>query len=506
MRKWLPLTAVCLGTFMLLIDVTIVNVALPAMAGDLKTSFSSLQWVVDAYALVLAALVLGIGSVADQIGHRKVFVAGLIVFGVSSFVCGISPNSDVLIAARSVQGLGGAAMFATTFPLINSSYSGRDRGTAYGLWGAVAGASAAVGPILGGILTEAISWRWIFFVNVPVSVGVVALCVVLKEFQVPVRSRIDLLGILAFTVAAAAATYGMIRASDDGWSSPGTWGLLLASALVLGLFLVIESKVSHPLIDLELLRNRTFVGVLIAGLILNFAAFAYLTYTSIWLQSVLDLSPIQAGLTGLPLSLAAFIVAALTGRLLHNAHPGRVIGSGMLLIGLGGFAELAFVRGDASWVNLVPGLVLVGLGVGLVTPLLGPTALGTVPPQKAGMAGGAVNTVRQLGFAFGIAVLGTVFASRAASSIADRGVPNSAKVAHTLAGGQAGSVIKAAPAAAQAGIEHTLRVASVTGLQGTFLIAAITGVLAGVLSAWLIRPAASHESAPSADATPAPVA
>src|SRR3954453_4149983 len=176
MRKWLPLITVCLGTFMLLIDVTIVNVALPDMAKDLKTSFGSLQWVVDAYALTLAALVLGTGSIADLVGHRPAYVAGLALFAVSSLACGLAPGSGTLIAARAVQGVGAAAMFATTFALLNSNYTGRDRGTAYGMWGAVAGASAAVGPIIGALLTEAVSWRWIFFVNIPLSMIAIALC------------------------------------------------------------------------------------------------------------------------------------------------------------------------------------------------------------------------------------------------------------------------------------------------------------------------------------------
>ncbi|HUR76150.1 MAG TPA: MFS transporter, partial [Sporichthya sp.] len=176
MRKWLPLLTVCLGTFMLLIDVTIVNVALPDMVGDFNASFTSLQWVVDAYALTLAALVLGTGSIADLVGHRLAYVWGLALFAASSLACGLAPNVEVLIAARTVQGLGAAAMFATTFALLNSSYAGRDRGTAYGMWGAVAGAAAAVGPIIGGVLTEAASWRWIFFVNIPISAAAIALC------------------------------------------------------------------------------------------------------------------------------------------------------------------------------------------------------------------------------------------------------------------------------------------------------------------------------------------
>ena len=502
MRKWLPLIAVCLGTFMLLIDVTIVNVALPDMAIDLKTSFSSLQWVVDAYALVLAALVLGAGSIADQFGHRRVFTAGLVIFGASSFICGVSPDSGLLITARAVQGLGGAAMLATIFPLINSAYSGRDRGTAYGMWGAVAGASAAIGPVLGGVLTEGISWRWIFFVNVPVSVGVVLLCRVLTDFHVPVRTRIDWLGIAAFTVAAAAATYAMIRASEHGWSTIGTWGLLVVAAFVLAVFVLIESRTTHPMLDLALLRNRTLVGVLVAGTMMNFSAFAFLTYTSIWLQSVLDMSPIQAGLTGLPLSLAAFVVAALTGRLLHNTHPGLVIGAGIALIGVGGFLELAFVRGAATWVNLVPGYVVLGIGVGLMSPMLGPTALATVPPQRAGMAAGAVNTVRQLGYAFGIALLGTLFASRAASSLSGQGIARSASVAHALAGGQAKFLLGSAPASARSGLDHALHVASVSGMQSTFVVAAIAALVAAALALLLIRPSApSIASGPPVGAT-----
>ena len=322
MRKWLPLFTVCLGTFMLLVDVTIVNVALPDMAADLKTGFGSLQWVVDAYALALAALVLGTGSIADRIGHRRAYVGGLALFAAASFVCGIAPNSGALIAARAVQGVGAAAMFATTFALLNSNYQGRDRGTAYGMWGAVSGASAAVGPIVGGLLTEGISWRWIFFVNLPVSVLAIVLCVTaLDDTHEPVHSRIDLPGMASFTAAAGTLTYGLIKANEDGWAAPASWGCLLASAVLFTVFVFVERARSAPMLDLELLRNRRFAGVLIAGLVLTLSAFSAFTYTSIWLQSVLGLSPIQAGLTGLPLSVSAFVVSAAIGRFLHGSRP-----------------------------------------------------------------------------------------------------------------------------------------------------------------------------------------
>ncbi len=504
MRKWLPLLAVCTGTFMLLVDVTIVNVALPAMVLDLDASFTALQWVVDAYALSLAALVMAVGSIADQVGHRKVFLAGLVVFAVSSLACGVSDGSGVLIAARAVQGVGGAAMFATTFPLLSSSYSGRDRGTAFAMWGAVAGASAAVGPILGGVLTEAISWRWIFFVNLPVSVVVIGLCFALADAPVRGATGVDVPGAVTFTAAAGTAVYGMIRASEHGWSAPGTWGLLAASAALLVTFLVVEARVRHPLLDLALLRNRAFVAMLVAGLFLSFAAFGALIYTSIWLQSVLGLSPIESGLTGLPLSLTAFAVAAGSGRALSGARPGRVIGAGLALIGVGGILSLVLVHGDAGWTALIAGFAAIGLGVGLISPMLGSTTMSSVPMQRAGMAAGAVNTMRQLGLAFGVALLGTVYATRAASSLAADGVADATATAHALAGGQTRAILAAVPEAARPALDQALRDASIAGLQGAFAISGVCGLLAGLTVFGLLRTGRSPVAAqPVAEAAAA---
>jgi MFS family permease len=285
------------------------------MVRDLDTSFGALQWVVNAYALALGALVLGAGSIADLVGHRRVYVAGLVTFAAASLACGLAPETGVLIAARTVQGLGAAAMFATTFALLNSAYGGRDRGTAYGIWGAVSGASAAVGPIVGGLLTDGASWRWIFFVNLPISA--VALAVCLTFLTDPHRTgpgRVDIGGMASFTAAAGVAIYALIRANGAGWSDPGVWGLLGLAAVLLAVFALVEARSRHAMFDLALLANRSFVGVLLAGLLLTFAAFATFTYTSIWLQSVLGLSAIGAGLTGLPMSVTAFVVSAVRGR------------------------------------------------------------------------------------------------------------------------------------------------------------------------------------------------
>jgi EmrB/QacA subfamily drug resistance transporter len=489
MRKWLPLVTVCLGTFMLLVDVTIVNVALPNMVSDLHASFGSVQWVVDAYALTLAALVLGTGSIADLVGHRRAYVAGLALFAVSSFVCGVAPDTAVLIGARAVQGIGAAAMFATTFALLNSNYGGRDRGTAYGMWGAVAGASAAIGPIIGGLLTEGISWRWIFFVNLPVSVIAIVMCLrTLTDVHAPRRSRVDVWGMLTFTGAAAAVTYALIRANSNGWSNSLSWVMLGASAVLAVVFLAIERRIPHAMLDLALLGRRSFVGVLIGGVMMTFAAFAVFTYTSIWLQSVMGLSPIRAGLVGLPMSAMAFAVSASIGRFLHGDNPGRIIGIGLLFIGAGGLLAALLTHGTATWTALVPGFLLIGVGVGLATPTLGSAAMSAAPPERGGMAAGAVNTARQLGFAFGIAVLGSVFTARARGVLTDHAVPSPAATARAVAGGQSPVLLARVPASARAAADTAVHASAVAGVQAALAIAGLVGILAGLLVLILVRP------------------
>lgn len=484
MRKWLPLLTVCLGTFMLLIDVTIVNVALPDMVGDLGASFTSLQWVIDAYALTLAALVLGTGSIADLVGHRRVFIWGLALFALSSLACGLAPNVEVLIAARTVQGLGAAAMFATTFALLNSSYTGRDRGTAYGLWGAVAGAAAAVGPIIGGVLTEAASWRWIFFVNIPLSAIAIGLCLTrLTDTQERRQARVDVRGILTFTAAVSALVYALIRANEHSWSNQPTWWLLATAALLLVVFMRIERASPNAMLDLELFTRASFVGVMICAVLMTFSAFAAFTYTSIWLQSVLGLSPIEAGLTSLPMSAMAFVVSAAIGRFLHGNRAGAAIAGGLLLIGAGGIVGAVMVHGNAGWPALVPGFFVVGIGVGLATPTVGSAAMAAVPPERGGMAGGAVNTARQLGFALGIAALGSVFSVRAGRVLEARGVSDAAEAGRAVAGGRSGELL-----AQNAELDEAIRAAAVEGMQWTLGVAGVIGLIAGTLALILIRP------------------
>ncbi|MFJ5136483.1 MFS transporter [Streptomyces sp. NPDC088707] len=487
MRKWWPLVAICLGTFMLLVDVTIVTVALPAMAADLGTTLSDLQWVVDVYALALASLLLGVGSRADRIGRRKVYLAGLVVFTAASVVCAVAPNAGVLIGARAVQGLGAAGMFGTTIALLGMHYSGRERGVAFAVWGATNSVAAAAGPMVGGLLTQYLDWRWIFFVNLPVCLVAVVLTLrSVREAEGRGRQRADVLGVITFTVASGALTFGLIRAHSDGWTAPFTLGLFAVAAVALALFVVVETRHEHPVLDLSLFRRPSFTGIMISALFLQGAAFASLLFASLWMQSVLGYEPVEAGLCILPMCASAFLVSALAGR--FGPWPPRVsIGGGLALIALGS-AMQATLDAGSSGSGIMAGLVVSGLGVGLVTPSLAAAALATVPPERGGMVGGAVNTFRQLGFALGIAVFGLIFQSRIERVLrADGGVPDPHGTAAALSGGQARSVVAGWPEGERAEMALLVREAFTSGLNAVLVVAAALGAVASLLVVATVR-------------------
>jgi EmrB/QacA subfamily drug resistance transporter len=416
MRKWLPLVAICLGAFILLVDVTIVNVALPRMAGDLHASFSSLQWVIDVYALALAALLMVTGSLADLFGHRRLYAAGLTVFALASLACALAPDAAVLIAARGVQGAGGAAMFATSAALVSTTYHGRDRGVAFGVWGAVNGAAAAAGPVMGGLLTEGFGWQAIFLVNLPVAVAAVALTLRVLPAGTRGRGRLDLPGAALFTVAAAALTYALIRGGEHGWGDGVTVTAFVAAGAAAVAFVPVELRAPHPMLDLALLRRPAFAGLLTGALLYQLAAFSGLVFLSLWLQNVLGLSPVRSGLALMPLAGTAFVVAAAAGRHMHKVAPRLPIGVGMLVIAAGCLLLGVSVHAGSGQSALFAGLAVAGAGVGLTTPVLVSAAVEAVPPARAGMAGAAVNTFRQLGLTLGIALLGAVFTGRLRSA------------------------------------------------------------------------------------------
>lgn len=408
-RKWWTLLVVCVGIFMLLLDVTIVNVALPEIQRDLDASFSQLQWVVDAYALSLAVLVLTAGSLADLYGRRLLFSAGVLLFTAGSLLCGIAPSATFLDLARGLQGIGGALVFATSLALLAQEFHGRERGTAFGIWGATTGGAVAIGPLAGGLITETIGWRWIFLLNVPI--GIAALLVTLfrvGESRDPEHGGADVPGVITFSSALFLLVVGLVRGNEAGWDSREIMVSLGGAALLFAVFVVVELRSTRPMLDLALFRRPAFAGAQVAALTLSAAAFSIFLYLSLYLQNVLGYSALEAGLRFLPISLLAFLVAPVSGKLSAHAPVRLLVGGGLAVCALA-FVLLYGLTPSSGWTELLPGFILLGIGIGLVNPPLASSAIGVVPPEKTGMGSGANTTFRQVGIATGIALLGAVF-------------------------------------------------------------------------------------------------
>ena len=492
-NKWWTLVAVCLGTFMLLLDITIVNVALPDIQHALHSTFSDLQWIVDAYALTLAAFLLTGGSLADMYGRRLLYLAGLVIFTASSVLCGFSVSTLMLVLCRALQGVGGAVMFAVSLALLADAFRGRDRGTAFGIWGAITGLAVAIGPLLGGILTSGISWRWIFFVNAPIGIAALVITIMrVSESRQPKASRPDWAGFVLFTAALACLVYALIESSQKSFTDSVVLGCFAASALLLIAFVLVEWRIASPMFDLNLFRLPTFSGGLVAALGISASIFSVLLYLVLYLQDILGYSALATGVRLTVISGGILITATIAGRISSRVPVRLLIGPGLVLIGVG----LLLMRGlDATsqWTHLIPGMIVSGLAVGMVNPPLASTAVGVVPPQRAGMASGINSTFRQVGIATGIALLGSLFASKIVADVkaSVAGVPGlsgkGAQIAAAVQSGQARKFISALPPRAQQSAELLTRGAFTAGLNQILLVAAIIALASGVISLAAIR-------------------
>ncbi len=492
-NKWWTLVAVCLGTFMLLLDVTIVNVALPDIQTGLTASFSDLQWVVDAYALTLAALLLTAGSLADLYGRKRVYLVGLTVFSLASLLCGVANDVLVLQLSRGLQGVGGAIMFAVSLALLADAFRGKDRGVAFGIWGAITGLAVAIGPLLGGALTSGLSWRWIFFVNLPIGVIAVVITVLkVAESRSPQARRPDWLGFVLFTVALCSLVYGLIESNQKSFSSPVVIGCLAAAAVLLAVFVFAELRSDHPMFDLSLFRLPTFSGGAVAAFGMSASIFSLLLYLVLYLQDILHYSALGTGVRLLVLSGGILVTSTVAGRLTSHVPVRFLIGPGLLLVGVG----LLLMRGlDASthWTHLIPGLILSGAGVGLVNPPLASTAVGVVKPQQAGMASGISSTFRQVGIATGIALLGTLFSSAVKSYVTDHiaSVPGlngrGAQIATAVQSGTIEKTLASLPASTRGPVGLITKTAFTTGLNTILLVAAVIALVSAVIAFASIR-------------------
>src|SRR6266545_870306 len=379
-RKWWTLVVTCLAIFMLLVDITIVNVALPAIAKDLDATFSDLQWVIDAYALTLAGLLLTAGTLADRFGRRMVFAVGLVLFTLSSVACALAPTALALIVARGVQGIGGAVLFPVSLALLAQDFTGRDRATAFAIWGATTGGAVAVGPLVGGALTDGLSWPWIFYLNVPL--GIVAVLITMRyarESKDPHPHGIDWGGTITFTAGLFCLVLALIRANDDGWGSTRIVSLFVATVVLLAAFMAIEARRGDgAMFDLSLFRRPAFNGASIAAFALSASMFAMFLYLTLYMQTILGYGPFDAGLRFLPVTVLAFFCAAASGRLTVGVPMRYLMASGLAAIGVA-LLLMRAVDAESGWTVLLPGMIVAGVGIGLVNPALASSSIRLVP-------------------------------------------------------------------------------------------------------------------------------
>jgi EmrB/QacA subfamily drug resistance transporter len=417
-RRWWTLGALSFSLFMIMLDNTVVNVALPSIQRELGVGdIADLEWVVNAYALSFAVLMLTGGKLADFFGRRRVFLAGLALFTATSLGCALAASLGTLVGWRAAQGLGAALMLPATLAIITHTFPLRERGTAIGIWAGVSALALAIGPLVGGAITEHISWSWVFYINVPVGVlGLVAGLALVPESRDTSRlQRLDLPGLLVSAAALFALTFALSQANDRGWGSPLIVGLLVAFVVGTALFVVAERRGDAPMLDLQLFRDGTFAGATLCAMLVTLAMFGVFFFMTLYVQRILGYSPVEAGAVFLPMTVLIIVVAPIAGRVSDRIGSRWLMAGGMLLTGV---CLLLFSRlGQRSgFVDLLPGLLLGGIGMASVMTPMSAAAMRSAPVDKSGVAAGVLNTARQVGGALGIALMGAIMTSRIASA------------------------------------------------------------------------------------------
>jgi EmrB/QacA subfamily drug resistance transporter len=418
-RRWGVLAILCVGVFMLLLDGTIVNIAIPNVMDSFQTGFSSVEWVMNAYLLVFAVLLITTGRFGDLYGRKRLFVSGVVLFTLASLACGLAPGIGWLIGFRAVQGLGGSMMMPATLSIIANVFPPHERGKAMGFWGGVSGISLALGPSLGGLLVEAESWRWIFFINVPIGVllFVAALRWVPESTDPTSVKQIDYPGVAVLTASLFCLTFALIEGQNYGWTSGLILALFAATVVGLVVFVLVQRRQVQPLMDLALFKNRTFSVTNGVALLLSFGMMGVFFLLPVFLQAILGYSAIKAGLVMTPLAAVVIVAAPTSGTLSDRFGPKWLMFFGMLIAGLGFYLTRRVMVTDGSWQSLAVPFLVSGFGIGMVMPPSTSAVMGAVMPEKAGQASGVLSSVRQIGSVLGIAVMGAVLQNRAVAYI-----------------------------------------------------------------------------------------
>ena len=491
-RKWWTLGAMCFALFMIMLDNTVVNVALPSIERDLGSSLSSLEWIINGYTLAFAVFLATGGRLGDIFGRRLTFLIGVALFSISSATAGFAPDTTWLVGSRVVQGIGGALMMPATLSIVTNAFPPSERGKAIGTWAGVSALALAIGPVLGGFLTEAVSWRAIFFINLPVGVGAVlaTLFAVRESRDETVGREVDYAGVVTLTGALTALVLALIEGNSWGWSSPAILALFGGSILMLATFVLVELRVKSPMVEFPLFGTRNFVGSNIIALIVTFAMLAQFFFLALYMQNILGYSPLQAGIRFLPATLMIVTIAPIAGRLTDKIGPRIPISVGLTLVS-GAMFWLTQIGPSTTYGDLLPSFFLMGVGMALVMSPMSTAAMNAVANAKAGIASGILSMNRMIGGTLGVAVIGAVFQATArsdlSSSLAGSGLTGAqrSEIATGLGGGvstvpsgvshqQAAEIASASRDAFISAFASSMKVATAVALAG--VIVAVTQI------------------------------
>ena len=498
-RRWWTLGAMCFALFMIMLDNTVVNVALPSIQRDLHADLSALEWTVNAYTLTFAVLLVTGGRLGDIFGRRRMFLAGVVIFALSSAAIGVAPTDGALIAGRTIQGIGAALMMPATLSIITNAFPPEERGKAIGTWAGVSALALAIGPVLGGFLTEQVSWRAIFFLNLPVAIGAVAITLFAahESRDETVARTVDFPGIATITIGLTAIVLALVEGNRWGWGSGRIVALLAAGLLALAAFVVIELRTRVPMVDFSYFRSRSFLGANLVAFIVSFAMLAMFFFIALYLQNVRGYSPLQAGVRFLPSTVMIMFIAPMAGRLADRVGPRVLITFGLLAVS-GALFWQSFLKVDSGYGFLLPGFVLMGIGMGFVMSPMSTAAMNAVDAAKAGVASGTLSMSRMVGGTFGVAVLGALVASLGRAKIDQLlpavGAGRRQALADSL-GGSGGS-------ASDPRVGHALREAFVYALSHGLRIGAALALFGSIVAAALIGSRPPQAARPAAEPAP----
>jgi EmrB/QacA subfamily drug resistance transporter len=494
-RRWWTLAAMCFALFMIMLDNTVVNVALPSIQRDLHADLSSLEWTINAYTLSFAVLLVTGGRLGDIFGRRRLFLAGVVIFALSSAAIGLAPSDGALIAGRAIQGVGAALMMPATLSIITNAFPPQERGKAIGTWAGVSALALAIGPVVGGALTESVSWRAIFFLNLPVAVGAVAVTLFAahESRDDTVQRRIDLPGIAAITAGLTALVFALVEANSWGWGSTRIVSLFAVAGVALVAFVAIELRTRVPMVDFSFFGSRSFLGANLVAFVVSFAMLAMFFFMALYMQNILGYSPLQAGVRFLPSTLCVMAVGPVAGRLTDRLGPRNLIVTGLLIVA-GALAWQSQLDVHTTYTFLLPGFVAMGIGIALVMSPMSTAAMNAVQVTKAGVASGVLSMSRMVGGTFGVAAMGALVAALGRSRLEQLlpGLPAGRREAMVQALGGGGSVGgHVAPRVADA-----MREAYVYALGNGLRVGAGVAVLGAALAMALVarRPVPPQEA------------